>query len=268
MSCGEQGASQGPQQRRPLCLSAASLPGCNLECEIQLASDVIAWHIHFKVAGTCHQTECATGARSVRAPICVVVSFLCGYLEDEGGSVRRDLMTWWLWPSFQGRRQSQTGRLLSEDSLSRLPREVCEPGLSSQCWRNLAAHDRVRPAASPSPWLCCRETPLLFAPDIVFQRLMCYTEGKFGVGCSLTLCQPSCSDVHRSQGKPGEGAWLGANGHGAGARTPLLDRCLWFCWSPTRFQVASCRPGSLLSEWIPVGRRTTCSPQVSWVFKR
>lgn len=174
-------------------------------------------------------------------------------------------MTWWLW-WFLGD-QSQTGRLLSA-CLSVLPREACEQGLSSRCWRNLDAHDRVCPAASPSPWLCYEETPLLFAPDFVFRRLMCSVEGRLGVGCGLTVCRPSCLDVYRAQRKPGEGAWLGANGHRAGARRPLLRRGFRFCWSRAGFQVASCQPGSLLPEFIPVGRRTTCAPKLLWVFRR
>ena len=67
--------------------------------------------------------------------------------------------------------------------------------------------------------------------------------------------------------KPGEGAWLGANGHRAGARRPLLRRGFRFCWSRAGFQVASCQPGSLLPEFIPVGRRTTCAPKLLWVFR-
>lgn len=33
----------------PVCLSAPSLPRCHLEREVQLARDVIVWHIHLKV---------------------------------------------------------------------------------------------------------------------------------------------------------------------------------------------------------------------------
>ena len=70
-----------------------------------------------------------------------------------------------------------------------------------------------------------------------------------------------------SQRKPGEGAWPAANGHGAGAHRPVLDGCVRFCWSHTGFWVASSWPGSLLSGFIPVGRRTASSPEVLWVSK-
>lgn len=85
-------------------------------------------------------------------------------------------MTWWLWSSLGGR--GANPRLVIFCQLaSLLPREACEPGLSSRRWGNLAAHDRVHSAASPSPWFRRRETPLLFTPDFIFSRLMYYTRG-------------------------------------------------------------------------------------------
>lgn len=51
-----------------VCLSVPSLPRCHLVCEVQLAMDVIVWHIHFKVFGTCHRTECSTLVKGREGP--------------------------------------------------------------------------------------------------------------------------------------------------------------------------------------------------------
>lgn len=91
---GAVGALQGPQGWRPMCLSPVLC--CNLECEIQLASDMLARHVHFKVSRTCQGTELLPGQAS-EAPFDLTTSFLCGYLEDVGGCIRRGLMTQGLW---------------------------------------------------------------------------------------------------------------------------------------------------------------------------
>lgn len=213
----------------------------------------------FQVFRTCHQAEPATGSWSVGASVCLVISSLCGYLEDEEGPDDLAVVL------FGGQVPIPAWLSLSA-CLSPLPREACELGLSSQWWRNLAAHDRARPVASPSPWLCCRETPLLFAPDFVFPRLLCYTEGKSGVAAAL----PSASrlarmcighkenqvrvhgSVHMVTGLEPTDRWIGAY-HSVGV--PWDSRC------PHVGPVPS-------SEFIPVGGRILCSPQVSWVFKR
>lgn len=67
--------------------------------------------------------------------------------------------------------------------LSLLLRAACKPLPSGPS--NLDAHDP--PSCSPS-------RPL--APGFGFQKLTFHTEGKLAVGCSLPVCQPSCSDVH------------------------------------------------------------------------
>lgn len=56
---GAVGALQGPQGRRPRCVSSVSC--CNLECEVQLASGMLARHVHFKVSRTCRETELLPG---------------------------------------------------------------------------------------------------------------------------------------------------------------------------------------------------------------
>ena len=56
---GAVGTLQGPQGWRPMCLP--SVPSCNVECEVQLASDVLARHVHFKVSRTCQGTGLLPG---------------------------------------------------------------------------------------------------------------------------------------------------------------------------------------------------------------
>lgn len=53
---------------------------------------------------------CYLGRVSEGAGLCLVISSLW-HPEDEGRRLRRDLMTWWLWSSFEGRCQCQTTRL-------------------------------------------------------------------------------------------------------------------------------------------------------------
>lgn len=55
----------GPRVRLCVCLHLSlnlEFEISSLESEIQLAGDMIAWHSHFEVFRTCHETECATWA--------------------------------------------------------------------------------------------------------------------------------------------------------------------------------------------------------------
>ena len=61
----EVGPSRVPRGRGPsVCVPVfvSSLPRCDLECEVQLTSDVLAQHIHFKVSRMYHRTDCAAWA--------------------------------------------------------------------------------------------------------------------------------------------------------------------------------------------------------------
>lgn len=56
-------------------------------------SAVIGWHIYCKVFRTCHEARCATGQGNEGPRLSLVVSFLCGYPEDEEAS--HDVATLW-----------------------------------------------------------------------------------------------------------------------------------------------------------------------------
>lgn len=79
----------GWRRLAPVCLLCLS----SVVWNVRDISAMIGRHIYCKVFRTHHEAKCATGQGNEGPRLSLVVSFLCGYPEDEEGS--HDVATLW-----------------------------------------------------------------------------------------------------------------------------------------------------------------------------